>query len=1356
MGKDQELLEAARSGNVPIVEKILSQKAKRSGPLASLRRGPGANVQDTSGYSALHHAALNGHKKIVELLLTNEASANIVDVKGSSPLHLAAWSGNVDIVRMLLCHGPSIPNVNLMTKDNETALHCAAQYGHTEVVCLLLEHSCDPTIKNNKYETALDLAAQYGRLETVDLLVRTHPELIQPYNGPSSVNSIFPHTPLHLASRNGHKAVVEVLLEGGMNVNVRTGSGTALHEAALCGKTEVVRTLLENGIDLNIRDAQNNTVIEVLKQFPCHVVHDIYSLIKKYRAMYNERDDLFPTSLLGSPFDNLDSASPSSVSSMYYDSYERRLSSSCSISTASDILHNRYSSYNQPGLSKSLMDTNYLQDDLSCSRSRDFDSVSVCSTASSSCSRDRRSPYNMHGTSGQLPSPGSLSNKISPTPPKKPPRRNLSISPTHATSGMLLSSDQNGYDSCDYAYIRNSSQDQLEYSDGQMTNGNRKTRDGVLRRGKSAEHYGDNKFRHSVMIDVNEKPNVMVRGKSEDLQLLDPKFQPIAITSVHGNIPYRTTNPRRKLRRHTNDKLSDGYDPSVILSRGDLPFRKVNEPNRSPITIERIIVASADRTNSNTMKSSQESLLNDHGNVRRQPLRNCPLSPTHYQQPPTPDHPPPSAVQAEKRIHDRIRPLSQEYSNLKRKSRDIETETEEELLLLVFPGTAYDATSNGSLSSSVSLSDKSVSTDNNTVEEYVGDVPFAGLFKGSITPEVETSANYNKLVRPTTLRQLKNIYNPDEYAENGCRDGKSADYTVSVSPTNNRGVTNNSASTNGTDKNVSMSILSPFDEQEEWAKISEIMASFGKTFNHESIVTELEQEFETRLGINRAESQQNHIETSPVVHTSVSQWLTWLGLPEYENAFINFGYDDINFINGVINDCDLKEIGVMNENDRENVLKQIYSLPNRVGDFWMSTKSAVTGDVTKDLVKEWLDSIGLACYLETFRKNLFTEMDRIKRIWEVELTAVLEITKPGHRRRMLASVNVGKLQCAQSINDPSLSSNLDDLHADLDQLKNNIQELEDEIRTKSTPSSTTTTNTGNTTSATTVPSESGTLRHRKKSRPAPPPPPLAEPDVEIRNPSELLVGVPATLKTQWPHKPKALVTGTVDYVALYLGSTVVKELRGTESTKKSIQKLKKSTSIVDCRVTYDIILAISYRGVKFLNVSDHSLICEHEIRNIHCACQDSEDLTHFAYITKDRASKTHYCHVFCVQTMDQAFEVILTLGEAFEVAYQMALKEHFGGNSRSASNHTRSHSVNTINYPNAESQSSHSRSHSINDILDGGSSSGGGPSTGITTKNVHARSHSVTDIKILNGNGLSKGLSLASPTKAPIAVTEDI
>lgn len=44
---------------------------------------------------------------------------------------------------------------------------------------------------------------------------------------------------------------------------------------------------------------------------------------------------------------------------------------------------------------------------------------------------------------------------------------------------------------------------------------------------------------------------------------------------------------------------------------------------------------------------------------------------------------------------------------------------------------------------------------------------------------------------------------------------------------------------------------------------------------------------------------------------------------------------------------------------------------------------------------------------------------------------------------------------------------------------------------------------------------------------------------------------------------------------------MVKELRGTESTKKSIQKLKKTCR--EPRVIPDITLAISYRGVRFLN-----------------------------------------------------------------------------------------------------------------------------------------------------------------------------
>jgi hypothetical protein len=73
---------------------------------------------------------------------------------------------------------------------------------------------------------------------------------------------------------------------------------------------------------------------------------------------------------------------------------------------------------------------------------------------------------------------------------------------------------------------------------------------------------------------------------------------------------------------------------------------------------------------------------------------------------------------------------------------------------------------------------------------------------------------------------------------------------------------------------------------------------------------------------------------------------------------------------------------------------------------------------------------------------------------------------------------------------------------------------------------------------------------------------------------------------------------------------------------------------------------------------------------------------------------------------DQATEVILTLGQAFEVAYQMALRDQFtgsrGGNGNSGGGcHVRSLSAapNTSHpWTNSSSQSNHFRSLSVNEI----------------------------------------------------------
>ncbi|XP_069827549.1 ankyrin repeat and SAM domain-containing protein 1A isoform X2 [Dendropsophus ebraccatus] len=318
MGKEQELLEAARTGNRAAVERLLGGKrlsgagpggasgggtgasggGSGSHPLSSLLsiwRGPNVNCVDSSGYTPLHHAALNGHKEVVEVLLRNEAVTNMADCKGCFPLHLAAWKGDAHIVRLLIHHGPSHakvneqngpevkkygpfhPYVNAKNNDNETALHCAAQYGHTEVVRVLLEELTDPTMRNHKMETPLDLAALYGRLEVVKLLLNAHPNLLSCHTRK--------HTPLHLAARNGHRAVVRVLLDAAMDINYTTEKGSALHEAALFGKADVVQVLLDAGIDVNIMDNKGMTALDIVQELPSQKSQQIASLIQGHNSV---------------------------------------------------------------------------------------------------------------------------------------------------------------------------------------------------------------------------------------------------------------------------------------------------------------------------------------------------------------------------------------------------------------------------------------------------------------------------------------------------------------------------------------------------------------------------------------------------------------------------------------------------------------------------------------------------------------------------------------------------------------------------------------------------------------------------------------------------------------------------------------------------------------------------------------------------------------------------------------------------------------------------------------------------------------------------------------------------------------
>ncbi|XP_056107188.1 caskin-2 isoform X2 [Rhinichthys klamathensis goyatoka] len=287
MGKEQDLLQAVKNGDLATTQKLLAKvKASKSKLLGSTKR-LNINYQDPDGFSALHHAALTGTTELLSLLLEAQAVVDIKDSNGMRPLHYAAWQGKADSVLMLLRSGAA---VNSASHDGQIPLHLAAQYGHYEVSEMLLQHQSNPCVLNKAKKTPLDLACEFGRVKVAQLLLSSNmvASLLEGDRKDASDSNC--NTPLHLAARNGHKDVIWLLLKAGIDINRTTKAGTALHEAALYGKTEVVRLLLDAGIDVNIRNTYNQTSLDIVNQFTaCHASKDIKQLLREATGVLQVR-----------------------------------------------------------------------------------------------------------------------------------------------------------------------------------------------------------------------------------------------------------------------------------------------------------------------------------------------------------------------------------------------------------------------------------------------------------------------------------------------------------------------------------------------------------------------------------------------------------------------------------------------------------------------------------------------------------------------------------------------------------------------------------------------------------------------------------------------------------------------------------------------------------------------------------------------------------------------------------------------------------------------------------------------------------------------------------------------------------
>jgi ankyrin repeat protein len=84
--------------------------------------GLDVNAKDDVGEPALHHAASQGHKEIVELLIAKGADVNAKKNSDQTLLHTAATNGKKETVELLIA---ADADVNAKAKDGKTPLDMA-------------------------------------------------------------------------------------------------------------------------------------------------------------------------------------------------------------------------------------------------------------------------------------------------------------------------------------------------------------------------------------------------------------------------------------------------------------------------------------------------------------------------------------------------------------------------------------------------------------------------------------------------------------------------------------------------------------------------------------------------------------------------------------------------------------------------------------------------------------------------------------------------------------------------------------------------------------------------------------------------------------------------------------------------------------------------------------------------------------------------------------------------------------------------------------------------------------------------------------------------------------------------------
>lgn len=257
-------------------------------------------------------AARAGDLEAIKQHIADGADVNALHFE-MPPLTWAAMMGQTEASELLLQHGADINGRN---RDNNTALHLAVFLGRAETAELLLKSGADVNAKNDDGATPVDLlqvpwemtrlltrpmgieleqaqveagkakirglfgddakfgaktlpnfqnnskdlwtAARTGNLQAIKHYIKAGGDV-------NALDKTFQLSAMSWGALHGQTKVVQLLIENGTEVDIKSGDGTTpLHSAAFLGRADVAKLLLDNGADIKARNNDGATPIDVL------------------------------------------------------------------------------------------------------------------------------------------------------------------------------------------------------------------------------------------------------------------------------------------------------------------------------------------------------------------------------------------------------------------------------------------------------------------------------------------------------------------------------------------------------------------------------------------------------------------------------------------------------------------------------------------------------------------------------------------------------------------------------------------------------------------------------------------------------------------------------------------------------------------------------------------------------------------------------------------------------------------------------------------------------------------------------------------------------------------------------------